>query len=219
MRDDDVWLDELLAAAAPVADHDLERPEVRNASRALTEELSMFVPTTTRRITGDDGVLSARYGDARPDEGAESAPVTHVPMAWSATAGSRRGWRPLVAAIAAAVVALGSAVYVAGGDRRDSPAEELGVAAPTAADGTPGPAGQQAEHPATACEWTAAWFAADDTGDEIARRQAVAGLADSAAEAQAAGDEVTALRIEATMSPMSAGHREAAEQANAHLGC
>ena len=87
------------------------------------------------------------------------------------------------------------------------------------AGGTPGPAGQQAEHPATACEWTAAWFAADDTGDEIARRQAVAGLADSAAEAQAAGDEVTALRIEATMSPMSAGHREAAEQANAHLGC
>ena len=215
---DDTWLDELLAAATPVADHDLDRPEVRNASRAITEELSMIVPTTTRRTTGDE-LSSAGYADARPDGGAERSPVTHVPLAWSATTRARRGRRAVAATIAAAVMGLGSAVYVAGGDRGDSPAEELGVAAPTAADGTPGPAGRQTGQPATACEWTAAWFAADDAGDEVARRQAVAGLADSAAEAQAAGDEVTALRIEAAMSPMSAGHREAAEQASANLGC
>jgi hypothetical protein len=205
MRQDDTSLDELIAAAAPVADHDLDRPDVRATARTLIEELSMTAPVSTRPTAG---VASPGW----PANELDPETRTVIPLTPTAAARTRRGRRALAAAVVAAVVGLGSAMYVTRADSGDTPVEETGVAGPAVA-------GQEADPPATACEWTTVWFLADDNDDADGRNRAIAGLAEMAAQAGAAGDEVTALRIETTMSPMSAGHRQAAEEASTHLGC
>src|SRR5690606_40193995 len=53
-------LDELLAAAAPVTDRDLDRPEVRAAARALIEELPMPDDPTAPKQAGDRPPLAIR---------------------------------------------------------------------------------------------------------------------------------------------------------------
>lgn len=230
MPHDDITLDELIAAAAPVADHDLDRPDVRAAARTLIEELSMTPPVSTHPDAGTAADTSPAWSAT------ESEPETRtgITLAPAATVRPRRGRRALAAAVVAVAVGLGSAAYVAGAGSGDEPVEEAGVAGPAGpavpggapvnpvtrgAPDTPAVAGQEVDRPATTCEWAAAWFVADDNDDEDGRNQAVAGLAEMAARASVAGDEENALRIAAMASPMSAGDRDAAEQASADLGC
>jgi len=227
MPHDDTTLDELITAAAPVADHDLDRPDVRASARMLIEELSMTAPISTHP---DAAGASPALRATEP----ESEPETVITLASAATVPPRRRRRALAAAAVAIAVGLGSAAYVARAGSGDAPVEEAGVAGPAGpavldgapvdpvtpgAPDTPAVAGQEVDRPATTCEWAAAWFVADDNDDEDGRNEAVAGLTEMAARASVSGDEENALRIDAMASPMSTGDRDAAEQASAHLGC
>lgn len=225
----DRTLDELLAASAPVTDHDLDRPQLRAAARALIEELPMPVHPTASP-TGADGHLPlghspTRAGDDIPDDALADTLIdglgdTHVDALGSLrddTAGGTvaglparadrprpRGRRAVGAAAAALVLALGAAALVSGGDGGD-PVDSVDPAAgPTAAGSSPTPA-QPADPSDTACELSASWLDARARGDQVAQDRVVARVAEVAAAALAAGDEQRALETEALMAVMSEG--------------
>lgn len=198
-------LDELLAAAAPVTDRDLDRPEVRAAARALIEELPMPDDPTAPKQAGDRPPLAIR-----PARDPEAGPADDLVVSLPAGADRprRRGRVAVAAAVVAVALAVGSAAFLGGGDG-GAPAGDVDPAAGPAA------ATQQGDQPETACEWAWWWLDADLRGDQEGRDQATAGLAELLAERQAeiaaeTGDPASApeaREAEMYLAAMSAGDR------------
>ncbi|MBN2623063.1 MAG: hypothetical protein JXA83_06840 [Acidimicrobiales bacterium] len=192
--DGDRTLDELLAAAAPVTDRDLDRPEVRAAARAVIEELPMpSHPTAPPATAGDRPPLDTGHAGGA-DAGAPHDLVVGTP---AREPRRRRGRMTVAAAAAALALALVSAAVVRGGDDGGEPTATGSVAAP----------GQSEEVPDTPCGWATSWLDADLRGDQEGRDRAVAGLAEFAAAHAEADDPYEAAAAEAYRAAMSAGDR------------
>ena len=205
----DSSLDELLAAAAPVTDRDLDRPEVRAATRALLEELPMAAHPAASPATTDDrpplDIGPARGVGARTTDDS----VDELPAGEDRP--RRRGRVAVTAAVAAVALALGFATVAGGGDDAGDPVDSLDPADEPIAD-APAPTADRLD---TLCEWSTWWLDGHAVGDQDAQVEAMVGTRVVALAARLEGDEHALLRAEALMSPMSEGDRATVEARHA----